>query len=164
MNIMEILERISKVISTLSLKNIQLAVAESCTGGYISHMFTNISGASKVFERGIVCYSNQAKIDLLNVDPQIIEKYGVVSENVVRILADRVRVLSKTDIGIGISGIAGPTGGTKDKPVGLVFIGFSTEKEINLKKYHFKTDRIDFKKKVLEKVLEILEGFLYQSS
>lgn len=164
MNIMEILERISKLISILTIRNIQLAIAESCTGGYISHMFTNISGASKVFERGIVCYSNQAKIDLLNVDPRIIEKYGAVSKNVVRILADSVRVLSKADIGIGISGIAGPTGGTKDKPVGLVFIGFSTEKEINIEKYHFKTDRIDFKKRVLEKVLEILEGFLYQSS
>lgn len=161
---MEILERISKLISILTIRNIQLAIAESCTGGYISHMFTNISGASKVFERGIVCYSNQAKIDLLNVDPRIIEKYGAVSKNVVRILADSVRVLSKADIGIGISGIAGPTGGTKDKPVGLVFIGFSTEKEINIEKYHFKTDRIDFKKRVLEKVLEILEGFLYQSS
>jgi len=158
---MKQLERISKIINDLSTRNLSIAIAESCTGGYISHMFTNISGASKVFERGIVCYSNQAKIDLLNVPLQIIEKYGAVSEEVVRTLTHNVRVLSKTNIGIGISGIAGPTGGTKDKPVGLVFIGFSTENEMLIKKYQFITDRIDFKKKVLEKVLDLLEGFLH---
>ena len=140
--------------------NINLAVAESCTGGYVSNMFTNISGASKVFERGIVCYSNQAKVDLLNVDPKIIKKYGVVSESVVRQLAYNVRLLSNVNIGIGISGIAGPTGGTPEKPVGLVFIGVSTEKETHIKKYEFKTDRINFKKKVLDKIIQLLEKLL----
>jgi nicotinamide-nucleotide amidase len=155
---MEIIERIEKLIKTLTEKNLKIAIAESCTGGYISHMITNISGASKVFERGIVCYSNQAKIDLLKVDPQIINIYGAVSENVVKILAKNVRSLSKVDIGIGVSGIAGPTGGTPEKPVGLVFIGFSIKNKNFYKKYLFKSDRITFKRKVLEKVLQNLEN------
>ncbi|MFX0036922.1 MAG: CinA family protein [Candidatus Hermodarchaeota archaeon] len=156
---MEILDKISRIIETFSDNKIQFAVAESCTGGYISHMFTNISGASKVFERGIVCYSNQAKIDLLNIDPEIIETYGAVSENVVKQLATNIRMISNVDIGIGISGIAGPTGGTPEKPVGLVFIGFSTKEEVSVQQYNFETDRITFKKKVLEKVVQILEEF-----
>jgi nicotinamide-nucleotide amidase len=123
-------------------------------------MFTNISGASKVFERGIVCYSNQTKIDLLNVDPQILEKYGAVSREVVKQLTNNVRILSNVDIGIGISGIAGPTGGTPEKPVGLVYIGISTEKELNVQQYTFKTDRISFKKEVLEKLVLLLEELL----
>lgn len=150
---MDVLERISKIIKKFSDKNIKIAVAESCTGGFISHMFTNISGASKVFERGIVCYSNQAKIDLLNVDPQIIEKYGAVSENVVKLLAYNIRVLSNVNIGIGISGIAGPTGGTPGKPVGLVFISISTEKNTQVEEYQFSADRITFKNLVLDKIL-----------
>ncbi|MFX1569893.1 MAG: CinA family protein [Promethearchaeota archaeon] len=154
---MNILERIEKLIITFSQKNLKISVAESCTGGYVSHMFTNISGASNIFERGIVCYSNKAKIELLNVNPIILEKFGAVSENVVKQLAYNLRVLSNVDIGIGISGIAGPTGGTPEKPVGLVYIGISTEKETFTHKFNFKTDRITFKKKVLEKIIEILE-------
>lgn len=154
---MDILERISKILEDFTDMKIKIAIAESCTGGFISHMFTNISGASKVFERGIVCYSNQAKIDLLNVDPQSIDKYGAVSKEVVRQLANNVRVLSKVDVGIGISGIAGPTGGTPEKPVGLVYVGISTDKEMNIQQYNFKTDRISFKQEILEKVIHSLE-------
>ncbi|MFX0001167.1 MAG: CinA family protein [Candidatus Hermodarchaeota archaeon] len=154
---MDILKRIEKLINDFSEVNLKISIAESCTGGFISHMFTNISGASKVFERGIVCYSNQAKIDLLNVDPGTIEKFGAVSENVVKDLANNIRFLSNVDIGIGISGIAGPTGGTPEKPVGLVFIGISTKKETSILKYNFKTDRIKFKEKVLEKIIQFLE-------
>ncbi|TET58582.1 MAG: CinA family protein [Promethearchaeota archaeon] len=156
---MDILKRIEKLIKDFSAQNLKISIAESCTGGFISHMFTNISGASKVFERGIVCYSNQAKIDLLNVDPITIEKFGAVSENVVKELASNIRVLSNVDIGIGISGIAGPTGGTPEKPVGLVFICISTEKETSILEYNFKTDRITFKKRVLDKIIQFLEEF-----
>ena len=154
---MDILKRIESLIIAFTEKNLSISVAESCTGGYVSHMFTNISGASNVFERGIVCYSNKAKIELLNVDPKIIEKFGAVSENVVRQLAYNVRVLSNVNIGIGVSGIAGPTGGTPEKPVGLVYIGVSTEKKTSVYKFNFKTDRIAFKKKVLEKIIQFLE-------
>ena len=157
---MEILERIKKIIHNFTVKKIKIAIAESCTGGFVSHMITNISGASKVFERGIVCYSNQAKIDLVGVDPNIIEKYGAVSDVVVEQLAKNIRLNSKVDIGIGISGIAGPTGGTPEKPIGLVFIGFSTDGETYAHKYNFTADRITFKKLVLEKILEFLEQFL----
>ena len=159
---MDILKRIEKLIKDFSEQNLKISIAESCTGGFISHMFTNISGASKVFERGIVCYSNQAKIEMVNVDPTVIEKYGAVSENVVKQLAHNIRILSNVDIGIGISGIAGPTGGTPEKPVGLVFIGFSTDKDAIVQKFNFKTDRISFKKRVLKKVVHFLEEFLYK--
>jgi nicotinamide-nucleotide amidase len=154
---MDILKRVSKIINNFSARNIQLAVAESCTGGYVSNMFTNISGASEVFERGIVCYSNQSKIDLLNINPKTIDEHGAVSEVVVQQLAKNIRMLSDVDIGIGISGIAGPTGGTLEKPVGLVFIGISTKTETVVKKYNFKTDRLTFKEKVLEKIIQFLE-------
>lgn len=155
---MDILERIEEIIKYFTKNYLKIAIAESCTGGYISHMITNVSGASNVFDRGIVCYSNQAKIELLNVDPKSIEIHGVVSKNVVEQLAYNIRVLSNVDIGIGISGIAGPTGGTPEKPVGLVFIGFSTNEETLVKKYTFHSDRIKFKELVLEKVIVYLEN------
>ncbi|MFX0057071.1 MAG: CinA family protein [Candidatus Hodarchaeota archaeon] len=140
-----------------SVKNISIAFAESCTGGYICHMFTNIPGSSKVFERGVICYSNQAKIDILNVDKNTIEQYGAVSETVAKQLAFNIRVLSNVDIGIGITGIAGPTGGTPEKPVGLVFIGFSTEQNTKVDKHQFNVDRLTFKRYVLEKIISFLE-------
>ncbi|MFX1324471.1 MAG: CinA family protein [Promethearchaeota archaeon] len=160
---MELLDRIENIIKYFTKENIKIAFAESCTGGYVANMFTNIPGASKVFDRGIVCYSNQAKIDLLNVNPKFIESQGAVSEDVVKQLAFNVRILSNVDLGIGISGIAGPTGGSPEKPVGTVYIGFSTFEGTEIQIYHFKTDRISFKKRVLEKVLEFLEkNFLYK--
>ncbi len=158
---MEILERIRKLLHEFTKRKLKIAIAESCTGGYVSHMITNISGSSKVFERGIVCYSNQAKIDLVGVNPKDIEKYGAVSEIVVEQLAYNVRLQSKVDLGIGISGIAGPTGGTPEKPLGLVFIGFSTAEETIVEKLNFKTDRLTFKKLVLEYIIEQIEKRYY---
>ena len=150
------LERIREILKNFSASNKTLAVAESCTGGYISHMITNLPGASTVFDRGVVCYSNHSKIYLLNVDAESIEKYGAVSEIVAKQLAFNIRTLSNTDIGIGITGIAGPMGGTKEKPVGLVYIGISTIETTEVHKYEFKADRITFKKLVLEKILDSL--------
>ena len=155
---MEILSRIEKIVKLFSQKNIQIAVAESCTGGYVSNMITNISGASAIFERGIICYSNKAKIELLDINPDSLEEHGAVSDVIVKQLANNIRIKSKVNIGIGISGIAGPTGGSPEKPVGLVYIGFSTETGITIEKYIFKTDRINFKQKVLEKVIQYLES------
>ena len=157
---MKMLKRIEKLIKEFTRKKFLLAIAESCTGGYVSHMITNISGASNVFERGIVCYSNKSKVELLNVDSKSIETFGAVSETVARQLAYNVRILSNADIGIGITGIAGPTGGTVEKPVGLVYIGFSTEEETIVEKYNFNADRIKFKELVLEKIIEFLEKLL----
>jgi nicotinamide-nucleotide amidase len=154
---MDELKRIELLIKHFRNMHIKVAIAESCTGGFISHMFTNISGASKVFERGIVCYSNESKMELLKVDPKLLEINGAVSENVVRQLASNIRILSGVNIGIGISGIAGPTGGTPEKPVGTVFIGYSTEHETVVEKYNISADRIEFKKKVLDMILGYLE-------
>jgi nicotinamide-nucleotide amidase len=123
-------------------------------------MFTNISGASKVFERGIICYSNASKVALLNVDPESINQHGAVSETVAKQLAYNIRVLSNVDIGIGITGIAGPTGGTLEKPVGLAYIGISTTEKIFVEKHHFDVDRITFKAKILEKILLLLQNFI----
>lgn len=156
----DILENLKKLVNGFSKKEIQIAIAESCTGGYISHMITNISGASKVYERGIVSYSNEAKIELLNINSEIIKQHGAVSEQVARKMADNVRILSHVDIGIGITGIAGPLGGTKDKPVGLVYMGFSTLKKTLIKKFVFKADRIGFKEMVLKEVVSILNDYL----
>ncbi|HUW90160.1 MAG TPA: CinA family protein [Candidatus Nanopelagicaceae bacterium] len=157
---MESLEKIKDIITKFTTGKITLAIAESCTGGYISNMITNISGASKVFERGIICYSNTSKVVLLNVDPVSIDQHGAVSETVAKQLANNIRVLSNVDIGIGITGIAGPTGGTPEKPVGLVYIGFSTFDGTFVEKHHFDVDRITFKAKILEKILILLQNFI----
>ena len=157
---MEILDRIKILVHRFTREIILIAIAESCTGGYISHMITNISGASKVFERGIVSYGNQAKIDILKVDQAVLEKQGAVSEEVARQMAYGVRVMSKLcDIGIGVTGIAGPKGGSPEKPVGLVYIGYSTVKETVVKKHNFKANRITFKKLVLEEIVQFLENY-----
>jgi nicotinamide-nucleotide amidase len=157
---MDVLERLNKIVKTYTTRKIKIAIAESCTGGYISHMITNIPGASKVFERGIVCYSNQAKMDLLNVKQKSLEIHGAVSEDVVKQLAYNIRALSNVDIGIGISGIAGPTGGTPEKPIGTVYIGFSMIDKTYVKRFNFSAERIIFKKLVLEKIIEHLEQAL----
>jgi nicotinamide-nucleotide amidase len=157
---MVILDSVKDIVVKFTKNNIKLAIAESCTGGYISNAITNISGASKVFERGIICYSNNSKIDLLNVDPESINQHGAVSDTVAKQLANNIRVLSKVDVGIGITGIAGPTGGTPEKPVGLVYIGFSTFNETFVEKHHFDVDRITFKAKILEKILLLLQNFI----
>ena len=156
---MDSLDIIKEIVAKFTKSKTTLAVAESCTGGYISNMITNIPGASNVFERGIICYSNLSKISLLNIDPDYLIQYGAVSEIVAKHLANNIRILSNVTIGIGITGIAGPTGGTLEKPVGLVYVGFSTQKETIAKKYQFKVNRIAFKEKVLEKILTLLQNF-----
>ena len=157
---MEILEKSKEIITNFTTNKITLAIAESCTGGYISSMLTNVSGASKVFDRGIICYSNESKVALLNVDLESLNRHGAVSETVAKQLANNIRVLSNVDIGIGITGIAGPTGGTPDKPVGTVYIGFSTINETYVEKHLFEVDRITFKTKILEKILLLLQNVI----
>ena len=155
---MEVLERIEKILDLYTKHEKMIAFAESCTGGYICHMITNVSGSSKVFERGIVCYSNEAKMELLNVNGDILEEFGAVSEPVAQQLCQNIRTQAKVDVGIGITGIAGPTGGTPEKPVGLVYIGFSSPQETKVDKYLINADRLTFKERVLDKVLTLLEN------
>jgi len=156
---MKELERIEKIITDFTIKKIQIAIAESCTGGYISHMITNISGASKVFERGVISYSNESKIEILNIEEGLLMKHGAVSEPIAEKMADNIRNLSNVDIGIGITGIAGPTGDTVEKTIGLVYIGFSTQKETIIIKKIFKSDRIHFKELVLKEIIQFLEKY-----
>lgn len=157
---MELLMRVQNIIDQLHNMKKKIAIAESCTGGYICHMITNISGASKIFERGIICYSNQSKIELLAIKKENLEKYGAVSEIVASQLAKNIKEISKVDLGISITGIAGPSGGTLLKPIGLVFIGFAFSDEILVEKYQIEANRISFKEKVLEKVLSLLERYV----
>jgi len=122
---MEIEKRIGKMLKERGLK---IAVAESCTGGLISSRITDISGASDYFEAGITTYSNESKIRLLNVPEDIIDRYGAVSEETAKAMAEGVKKTVHADIGVSVTGIAGPTGGTEGKPVGTVFIGLATKK------------------------------------
>ncbi len=124
----------------LSLR-LTIAVAESCTGGLICHRLTNISGSSDYLQMGIVAYSNSAKVEFLGVPQQIIEEYGAVSEACVRAMAVGIRRLGKTDLGLSVSGIAGPTGGTPEKPVGTVHMALAWEKNVHCWKYLFHGSR-----------------------
>lgn len=122
-----------------------IAVAESCTGGLIGHRLTNIPGSSDYVERVVVTYSNQAKIDLLNVPEEVIRSYGAVSELTARFMAEGVRALAGTTLGLSTTGIAGPSGGSAEKPVGTVFISLTDGKETWTKGYHFPGDRHQIK-------------------
>ena len=117
-----------------------LATAESCTGGLLGHRITGVSGSSDYYLGGVVSYNNKAKMELLGVKKQTLEKFGAVSEETVREMAQGVQSLFKSDLGISISGIAGPTGGSPEKPVGLIYIGLSSEKEVTIKKFNFFRD------------------------
>ena len=125
----------------LKEKNQTLAIAESCTGGYLSHQVTSIGGSSEWFRGSMVPYSNDLKRDLLGVDQKILDKDGAVSEPVVLALAENVRKTLKADVGLSVSGIAGPGGGTEEKPVGTVWIGYSDKHKSVAKKFRFIRDR-----------------------
>lgn len=112
------------LVEKLISLNYKIATAESCTGGLLASSIVEVANASKVFDMSFVTYSNESKIDLLGVNPTTIETYGVVSEEVVREMAKGVALKSNSDVGVGISGIAGPTGATKNKPIGMVCFGF----------------------------------------
>jgi nicotinamide-nucleotide amidase len=148
---------LEKVVGDLlRSKNLTLAVAESCTGGYICHRITNISGSSAYFNRGVISYSNEAKVDLLSVDENLLRKFGAVSAEVAMAMAEGVRVKSNTDVGLSVTGIAGPTGGTPEKPVGLVYIGYSDKLETIAEKYYFSDDRVRFKERTSQAALDLL--------
>jgi nicotinamide-nucleotide amidase len=149
-------QHLEKLHRTLIEKHLTIAIAESCTGGLIAHTLTNASGSSIYFERGIVSYSNTAKKELLGVSDDLLSTHGAVSEAVAMAMADGVRKRSHVDIGISTTGIAGPTGGTQDKPIGLVYIGMATSTKINAKKFQFHGDRLDIKSQVCQTALTLL--------
>jgi nicotinamide-nucleotide amidase len=145
-----------KIANLLKQNNLKVATAESCSGGLIAHSLTNISGSSDYFERGVVSYSNDSKMDLLDVEKDILEKYGAVSEQVAKAMAEGIRKKSKVDIGISTTGIAGPTGGTTEKPVGVVYIGVSLPDKTIVKKFQFIEDRLQNKEDTCNAALELL--------
>lgn len=150
-------ETLEEVIGKiLSERGLTLSVAESCTGGEICTRLTNVSGSSKYFERGIITYSNAAKVELLKVNEDTIAKVGAVSLEVAMQMAEGVRAVSGTDIGISTTGILGPTGATTNKPVGLVYIGYCDEKVCTAKKFLFGDDRILNKQRATQAALEML--------
>jgi len=148
------------VARLLTDRGLKIAVSESCTGGLISNRITNLSGSSKYFERGVITYSNAAKVELLYVDEDTIHKHGAVSMEVARQMAEGVKAISGSDIGIGITGILGPTGATENKPVGLVYIGLCDEKICTAKEFRFGDERLLNKDRASQAALELLRRHL----
>ena len=146
----------SVVAKLLIDRGFKLAVAESCTGGLINNRLTNISGSSQFLERGIVAYSNAAKVELLHVSENTIQKYGAVSLEVARQLAEGVKAISGSDIGLSATGIMGPTGGTENKQVGLVYIGICDSNICTAKEFKFGDDRLLNKDRTSQAALDML--------
>ena len=129
------------LIKILAKKKLKISVVESCTGGLLASKITSTSGASKVFNLGLVTYSNQAKIKILKVNKNIIQKYGAVSHECCSMMVNNLSKISKANISVSITGIAGPKGGTKSKPVGLVYIGIKKGNKISVNKCLFKSKK-----------------------
>jgi nicotinamide-nucleotide amidase len=134
-----------EVARLLLSQKLTIAVAESCTGGLICHRLTNVSGSSDYLEMGLVTYSNRSKIELLGVSERIIKEHGAVSEACVRAMGIGVKRLAGTNLGLAVSGIAGPTGGTPDKPVGTVHMALAWNEDVQCWKYFFKGRRGEIK-------------------
>ena len=150
-------ETLEEVIGRLLIeRDMKISTAESCTGGLIASTLTNISGSSAYFERGIVCYTNASKVEILRVDEDAIAKHGAVSMEVAMQMAEGVKSTSGSDIGISVTGIMGPTGATTDKPVGLVYIGYCDEKVCTAKKFIFGNERLLNKQRTMQAALNIV--------
>ena len=151
----------NKVVRKLIKKKLKISFAESCTGGLLSSSITSISGSSKVFNLGLVTYSNKAKIDILKVSKKIIIKYGAVSKECCLSMVKNLSKISKANISVSITGVAGPNGGTKLKPVGLVYIGIKKGNKINIKEKKFKSKKRNTiqaltTKEVLKDILQLV--------
>ena len=152
---------IKKVVKILIKKKLKVSFAESCTGGLLSSSLTSVSGSSKVFNLGLVTYSNKAKIDILKVSKKIINKYGAVSKECCLSMVKNLSRISKANICVSITGIAGPNGGTKLKPVGLVYIGIKKGNKIIIKKNIFKSkNRISIQKMTVNTSLKIISEII----
>ena len=146
-----------KIIYLLRRKKLKIAFAESCTGGMLSSTITSISGASKVFKLGLITYSNQSKNTILKVPEKIIKKFGAVSTQCCLAMVNNLKKISKSDVAISITGIAGPKGGTRSKPVGLVFIGIKKANKVNIYKCFFKNKgRTYVQKATVRKSLDLI--------
>ena len=145
------------LIKLLTKKRLKLSIAESCTGGLLASVITSVNGASKVFNLGLITYSNQAKIKILKVNKNIIRKYGAVSEECCSAMVINLSKISKANINVSITGIAGPKGGSKQKPVGLVYIGIKKGNKIQINKYLFKSKkRLSVQRATVKKALKLI--------
>ena len=150
-----------KIVSLLKKKRFKISFAESCTGGLLSSSITTISGSSKVFTLGLVTYSNQSKINTLKVPKKTIKKYGAVSYETCLSMVKNLNKINKTNISLSITGIAGPNGGSKKKPVGLVYIGIKKGSKTLVKKYLFKNKkRISIQRAAVNKSLNLILNFI----
>tara|TARA_Y200000002_G_C22368043_1_gene531893 strand:+ start:177 stop:644 length:468 start_codon:yes stop_codon:yes gene_type:complete len=146
-----------KIISILKKKRLKIAIAESCTGGLLSSAIVSVSGASKVFSMGLVTYSNQAKISILKVPKKVIHKYGAVSVQCCLSMVNNLSKVSKSKVCVSITGVAGPKGGSKHRPVGLVIIGVKNGKKIVISKNQFKSKgRSEIQKATVKKALNLI--------
>ena len=154
-----------KIVLLLKRKKLKIAFAESCTGGMLSSSITSVSGSSKVFTMGLVTYANQAKISLLKIHPKIIKKYGAVSVQCCLDMVKNLSKISKSKVCVSITGIAGPKGGSKQKPVGLVYIGIRVGKKVVVNKCNFKNKgRIFIQKQTVKKTLNLLAQLIKQDN
>jgi len=144
----------------LKERKMMLSVAESCTGGLIGHRLTSIAGSSLYFERGVIVYSNRSKVEMLGVRQQTIDSYGAVSDQTVREMAEGIKKIAKTDMGLAVTGIAGPSGGTEDKPVGTVFLGLSVDGKILSGQYRFSGERDKVKLTTSEMAFDWVRRYL----
>ena len=135
------MENLAALVKVLKEKGLKIATAESCTGGLLGGALTNVAGSSQFFEAGMITYSNEAKINLLGVNEDTIYQYGAVSENTAKEMAANIKDIAGAHIGVSITGIAGPGGGSTEKPVGLVYIGVSMENTTYIYKHFFEGDR-----------------------
>ncbi len=150
-----------KIVRLLKKKKLKMSFAESCTGGLLSSSITSISGSSKVFSLGLITYSNQSKINILKVPKKAIIKNGAVSYETCLSMVKNLNKISKTNISVSITGIAGPKGGTKKKPVGLVYIGIKKGSKTLVKKYLFKNKkRISIQRATVNKGLNLILSFI----
>ena len=146
-----------KIVKLLYKKRLNLALAESCTGGLLSSSITSISGSSKVFTMGLITYSNQAKTNILKVPKILLKKHGAVSPQCCLSMVENLSKISKSKICVSITGIAGPSGGSQKKPVGLVYIGIKIGNKVAINKYKFKNHGRSFiQKKTVKKTLNLL--------
>jgi len=159
---MHLNNQLKKLTVLLKKKKLKVAAAESCTGGLICYNLTKIPGSSKYFMMGVVSYSNKSKIDLLKVRQKTLTKYGAVSAETCKEMCKNLLKISKTNIAISVTGIAGPDGGTKKKPIGLVYIGICSKKKLEIIKFSFnkKLSRINIQNQTLIKTIKLIKNHI----
>lgn len=158
-------QSLEEIVGALLVVNrMRMAVAESCTGGLLAHRLTNIPGSSEYFERGVVAYSDRAKESILGVSPELIAEKGAVSQEVAQAMAKGIKKISRTEVGVSLTGIAGPGGGSEEKPVGLVYISLATPEGFVNKRFLFaQADRATIKQRSTQMALEMLRRYLIKA-